>query len=146
MKLRRGIFIVTYSLVGKKIKYIILKRKLHWKGWEFPKGGVNLFEFRRFAVKRELKEETGLSPIKIIPFKEEGMYKYSKNHADRKNIFGQSYKLYSAEVEYSKKIKMDKLEHSGYRWVDFNEAIKKLTWPNQKKCIRIVNNFLKENK
>jgi 8-oxo-dGTP pyrophosphatase MutT (NUDIX family) len=142
MKIRRAVFIVTYSRVGKRIKYLILKRKLHWIGWEFPKGGIEKFEFRRFVVKRELQEETGLHPIKINSFKEKGVYNYEKEYEDRKNISGQSYKLYSAEVKFSKKIKLDKFEHSGFKWVSFNEAIKKLTWPNQIKCIRIVNEFL----
>jgi 8-oxo-dGTP pyrophosphatase MutT (NUDIX family) len=89
-----------------------------------------------------LKEETGLSPIRIISFREKGVYKYSKNHSDRKNISGQTYKLYSAKVKFSKKIKLDEFEHSEYKWVDFETAIKKLTWTNQRKCLKIVNNFL----
>ena len=142
MKFRRGIFIVTYARVGKEIKYIILKRKLHWKGWEFPKGGVERFEFRRFAIRRELKEELGLFPIKIISFREKGKYRYNKKHADRKGIDGQNYKLYSAEINFSKNIKLDKKEHSDFKWVGFNEAIKKLTWPNQRRCLKIANEFL----
>lgn len=142
MKIRKGIFIVTYSIVGKKIKYLILKRELHWKGWEFPKGGIEIFEFEKSSVKRELKEETGLSPIKITPFKKKGFYKYTKKYPDRKEYTGQGYKLYSVQVRFSKKIKLDKLEHSDYRWVDFKTAIKKLTLENQRKCLRIVNDFL----
>ena len=145
MKLRRGIFIVTYAIVEGKIKYIILKRKLHWIGWEFPKGGVERFEFRRFAVKRELKEEIGLIPIKINSFNENGIYKYNKKYADRKGFSGQNYKLYSAEVNFSKKIKIDGLEHSDFKWINFKEALNKLTWPNQKKCLKVVNEWLKKS-
>lgn len=144
MKIRRALFIVTYALVGKEIKYLILKRKLHWKGWEFPKGGINFFELKRFALKRELKEETGLVPIKINSFSEKGLYKYNKKYRDRKGFDGQNYQLYSAEVEYSKKIKLDKIEHSDYKWMKFKEAIKNLTWENQKACLKIVNDSLKK--
>ncbi len=144
MKIRRAVFLVVYSRTEKGIKYLILKRKLHWKGWEFPKGGIEKFEIRRFVVKRELREETGLSPMKIKSFSEKGTYKYDKEYSDRKGFTGQSYKLYSVEVKFSKRIKLDKLEHSGYKWVSFNEAIKRLTWPNQRKCLKIVNKFLKD--
>ena len=41
---------------------------MHWTGWEFPKGGVELFETKKMTVKREIKEETGLNTIKIITF------------------------------------------------------------------------------
>jgi 8-oxo-dGTP pyrophosphatase MutT (NUDIX family) len=142
MKIRRAIFIVVYSRTKNGIKYLILKRKLHWKGWEFPKGGIERFEFRRFTIRRELKEETGLSPVKINSFDEKGIYNYDKEYVDRPGTSGQSYKLYSAEVNFSKKIKLSKIEHSDFRWVSFSEAIKKLTWPNQRKCLKIVNEFL----
>lgn len=139
MKIRRAVFIVTYAKTPKGIRYLLLKRKLHWKGWEFPKGGVNRFEFRISAAKRELKEETGLDFIKINSFKEGGFYKYNKEYLDRKGRAGQDYKLYSAEVKFSNKIKLDNLEHSEYKWVSFETAIKQLTWANQRKCLRIVN-------
>lgn len=146
MKIRKAVFIVTYARIDGKIKYLILKRKLHWKGWEFPKGGVRGLEFRRLAVRRELKEETGLVPLKINSFREKGAYRYDKKYADRKGFDGQDYKLYSAEVTFSKKIRIDKPEHSAFKWVGFEEAIKKLTWANQIKCLKIVNAFLKANK
>lgn len=142
-RIRRAVFIVTYANSGGEIKYLILKRKLHWKGWEFPKGGVKTFELRKNAVKRELEEETGLKPLKIIAFKERGSYRYNKTHLDRRGITGQDYKLYSAEVKYSRKIKLDKTEHSSFEWKNFEGAIKKLTWSNQKRCLKIVDRFLK---
>lgn len=141
-KYRRAVFIVAYTKTLRGIEYLILKRKLHWKGWEFPKGGIERFEIGRFSIKRELKEETGLSPIKIKKFSEKGKYKYNKKYFDRPNFVGQSYKLYSAEVKYSKKIKLDKLEHNRYKWADFKTAVKMLTWKNQKKCLKIVDNYL----
>jgi 8-oxo-dGTP pyrophosphatase MutT (NUDIX family) len=140
-KYRKGIFIVTYAKSKNKIFYLILKRKLHWKGWEFPKGGKEKFEFTKTAVKREIKEETGLSPIKIKKFKTKGKYKYKKNLKDRPEIIGQTYTLYSAQIQ-KKKIKFDKKEHSDHKWVDFKTAKRKLTWPNQKKCLKEVNDYL----
>ena len=77
MKYRRALFVVVYSKTKQGLKYLLLKRKLHWKGWEFPKGGIEMFEIRRFTVKREVKEETGLLPIKINSFNEKGIYNYS---------------------------------------------------------------------
>ena len=49
---RKALFIVAYRMINNNIKYLILKRKLHWKGWEFPKGGVELFETKKMGVKR----------------------------------------------------------------------------------------------
>ena len=43
-KFRNAIFAVAYSREGDNIKYLLLKRKKHWIGWEFPKGGIDFFE------------------------------------------------------------------------------------------------------
>ena len=56
-KYREGIFAVVYAHDGSEIKYIVLKRKLHWRGWEFPKGGIGENETEEDTVKREVREE-----------------------------------------------------------------------------------------
>lgn len=143
LRWRRGIFLVVYSIESEEIRYLVLKRKLHWRGWEFPKGGINPREKIDKAVKRELKEETGHSALKIKKFKVRGKYKYEKLLKDRPGFIGQSYVLYAAEVK-RRKIKLDRIEHSGHKWLGFADAEKKLTWPNQKKCLKIVNSWLKK--
>jgi len=141
MKYRKAVFIVTYAKPKNKISYLILKRKLHWKGWEFPKGGIKFFEIKKQTIKREIKEETGLIPIKIKKFNVSGRYKYDKKYPNRKGFIGQSFSLYAVEVKKGK-VKIDGYEHSDYKWVNFKEAMKKLKWPNQKKCLNVVNSYL----
>ena len=140
-KYRKAVFIVTYLNTKQGIEYLILKRKLHWKGWEFSKGKIERFETKRKTIKRELKEETGLTPIKIKKFNIKGKYKYQKLLSDRPNHIGQTYQLFAVEVRKSK-VQVDNYEHSDYKWLSFNNALKKLTWPNQRKCLKIVNNWL----
>ncbi len=142
LKYRKAVFIVTYLKDKNEILYLMFKRKLHWKGWEFPKGGLEPNETINQAVKREIKEETGQSPTNIKDHKISGKYKYKKQFADRKNMIGQTYKLFSVELK-NKKIKLDKLEHSDYKLVPYKKALKLSTYPNQRKCLRIVNKFLK---
>jgi 8-oxo-dGTP pyrophosphatase MutT (NUDIX family) len=143
-KYRKAVFVVTYSKNKGNVEYLILKRKKHWNGWEFPKGGVEKFETKRKAVKREVKEETGLKILKIKKFPIKGFYNYSKEFKDRPGKIGQNYQLFAAEVKKGK-ISFDKKEHSGSRWMSFNGAEKKLTWGNQKKCLKIVDTWLKYN-
>lgn len=146
-KYRKSLFIVVYSKTKKGIEYLLLKRKLHWRGWEFPKGGKRIYETKKRTVKRELKEETGLKAIRIKKFNISGKFRYDKEYSDRKGFIGQNYSLYSAEVKKSvrKKIKIDKREHSNYKWLGFEEAINKLKWENQKKCLKIVDKNLKRS-
>ncbi len=145
-KYRKAVFIVVYSIDKDcKVDYLLLKRKLHWRGWEFPKGGRERFETKRQAVERELFEETGLKPKSVKMFDYKGRYYYKRKLQDRPGIKGQTFQLFAVEVEKPKnsKIKIDKKEHSDFKWLPFDKAYKLLTWPNQKKSLKLVNNWLK---
>lgn len=141
-KYRKAVFIVTYLKSKNKILYLILKRKLHWKGWEFPKGGIKSFETKKRAIKREIKEETGSNALKIKKFNISGKFKYHKKFKDRPGFIGQSFSLYACKIPKNK-IKFDKREHSNYKWVNFKDAIKKLKWANQRKSLKVVNDLLR---
>ncbi|VVB79102.1 RNA pyrophosphohydrolase [uncultured archaeon] len=135
---RKAVCIVVYKKDKDKIEYLLLKRSKHWVGWEFPKGGIDEGETKKEAAIREVCEETGLEIRKLNSHSMKGKYLYPKVFKDRPDIIGQTYKLFSAEV-IDGKIKIDKKESSGYKWFSFKEAIKKLTWPDQKKCLKYVN-------
>ncbi len=140
-KYRKAVFVVVYAKTERGVEYLILKRRHHWKGWEFPKGGINFNEANKHSARRETTEETGLIPRRIRKFNYSGRYKYRKKFADRTGIIGQTFSLYAAEVKKGK-VKIDKKEHSGYEWMDFREAVKKVRFPNQKNSLRIVNEWI----
>ena len=142
---RKAVFIVTYLKDNDKILYLILKRKLHWRGWEFPKGGIENREHLSSTIKREIREETGQKAFNIKKYNISGKYKYKKIYPDRKEIIGQTFSLFSAELK-NKKIRIDKKEHSAYKFASFKKALSLLTWKNQKKCLKIVNKYLEKLK
>ena len=137
MKFRKGVLLVVFKKENNKTFYLLLKRKLHWKGWEFPKGGIEKNESLLKAIKRELKEETGLQG-KITDMKISGKFNYPHLLKDRPGIKGQIWRLFAVQVN-SKKIRLDKFEHSGYKWLEYKEAYRLLTWQNRKKCLKLVN-------
>jgi bis(5'-nucleosidyl)-tetraphosphatase len=142
---RKSVFIVVYAKENNQIKYLVLQRKLHWKGWEFPKEGIEKSETEEDAVRRGTREETGLNiKGKIKKLNMYGEYKYKKRYNDRPNFIGQSFSLYAVEVVHGK-VKLDVHEHSNYDWLDFDNAMKRLTWKNQQRCLESVNSSL-ENK
>ncbi len=140
-KFRKAVFIVAYKKEKGKILYLILKRKFHWIGWEFPKGGVEQRESLKQTVARELEEETGQKAIKIKSYPIKGKYNYDKEYINKKGFQGQAYKLFSAEIK-PRTINLDKREHLAFKWLDFNQAWKTLKWPNQKICLNEVNKKL----
>lgn len=143
-KYRKAVFVLGYAKTKKGIEYILLKRKLHWKGWEFPKGKIETGENKIQTARRELKEETGLSPVDghVKKFNFAGKYKYKKLLPDRPGMIGQTFALYAAEVKRSGRVSLDPKEHSGYMWADYKTALKTIKFPNQKKALKMVNDWL----
>jgi len=142
-KYRHAIFAVVYAISDGKVEYAILKRKKHWKGWEFTKGKIEKFETKRMAAKREAREETGQKILKVKNFHIHGSYKYKKILKDRPGIIGQTYHLFAIKVKKGR-IKIDRKEHYYGKWMSFEEAMKKITWQDQKKCLKIVNEYVKK--
>lgn len=140
-KHRKGVFVVVFS--PKPLRYLILHRKLHWKGWEFPKGGAFAREKIENTVKREVKEETGLRALSIIPFKVRGTFIYDKKTQQERKVKGFKWKLYAAEVKKAM-VRVGKREHDNSKWLPYAKALRLLRWPSQKKCLKIVNNALKK--
>ncbi len=144
-KYRKAVFIVAYSKKKGKREYLLLKRKLHWKGFEFPKGKIETGESKIDAAKRELKEETGLKLVKMNKFSFSREYLYDKPLKDRPRVVGQTFSLFAAEVKKGR-VSLYKKEHSGHKWLDFSKAEKALTLPNQKVSLRIFEDFLNRKK
>jgi len=140
-KYRKSVFIVVYRKEDKIIEYLLLKRKLRWRGWEFPKGGREGKETPMQTVIRELKEETGQSSVKITKLNFKGRYDFKKEHPDFPGCKGQEFQLFLAKIR-EKNIKIDKREHSSFKWLEFKEALKIVDFPEKKKSLKIVNKYL----
>ncbi len=74
MRTEKGVAIIAYKKSRGSNRFLILKRKKNWEGWEIPKGHLEEDDYRE-TVKIELKEETGLneSEIKSIEGLEEDL-------------------------------------------------------------------------
>jgi len=146
---RKAVFVVPYSINKKGIpEFLILKRKLHWIGWEFCKGKIEPKEKKVDTAIRELKEETGIGVLKkdIFDHKISGKYLYPKNFKKRPDKIGQTFHLFSVKVNKTEKIKFDPLEHNKHKWLNLEKAIEKITYPNQRRCLRIVNKHINSQK
>ncbi|MEO0206907.1 MAG: NUDIX domain-containing protein, partial [candidate division WOR-3 bacterium] len=56
---------VTYDK-DANYKFLILKKKGSWEGWQFVQGAKEKDEEWETAVRREVKEETGLDCISVV--------------------------------------------------------------------------------
>ncbi|MEK6907036.1 MAG: NUDIX domain-containing protein [Nanoarchaeota archaeon] len=118
----------------KEIKYLILQYGLGH--WDFSRGLVEKDETEEEAALREIKEETNLNVKIISGFKEKTNF-----------FFREKGELISKEVVYflaktnNEKVKLS-FEHLNYSWLNYNEALEKLTFKNVKEVLKKANNFL----
>jgi bis(5'-nucleosidyl)-tetraphosphatase len=107
--------------------------------WDFVKGNVEAKETERETVLRELKEETAITDAKFIEgFKETIAYFYRRQGLTvHKEVvfFVMETRTEKAEISF---------EHIGYIWLDFRQAMLKLSFKNAKDVLQKAHDFLKK--
>ena len=128
-------------LFRKEKKPIFLLLHYEAKHWDFPKGNIEKGEKDQDTVKREIKEETGIKDVEIIPdFKEKIQYYFKfKSELINKTVI-----FYLAKTK-TKQVKLS-FEHIGSTWLPYDKAIEKLTFKNAKEILKKANDFLKTHK
>ncbi len=123
----------VFRQTDEGLKFLLLKRnknKLYEHLWQGVAGKIETGETAWQTGIRELKEETGLAPVKM--FVADHVSRFHEVHGDRINlvpVFG--IEVDSSEVSLSE-------EHIDFKWVDIEEALKTLVWNGQKKGIQTV--------
>jgi len=119
---------VGVMLVSKDKKIFVGKRIDNRSAWQMPQGGVDKEENLVDAAKRELKEETGISTIKIIK-KSKKIYTYDlpnyllgkiwkgKYKGQKQTWFLAEFLGKDNEIDLNQK----NPEFKKWKWVDINE-------------------------
>ena len=133
MKKEKSCGAIVYKKEKDSLFYLIIKQA---KGHiTFPKGHVEPGETNEQTAAREIKEETNIDVLIDTNFKRISTYKPEKSivkdvyfyvgTAINDNIVPQA-----KEVEYAK-------------WVSYEEALELLTYPVDKKILKMANNYVK---
>jgi len=123
-----------YRFNNSKPEFLMLKRTIgkHYEHlWQGVAGKIEKNETAVQTVLRELKEETGLSPIKVFTAD------HIASFYDARNDLLMMVPIFGIEVD-SVDVKLS-AEHSDFKWVSFEEAFKLLVWKGQKEGIKAVN-------
>ena len=133
---RKGVVAIIFKKEKGKVKFLLLKRKKNWKGWELMKGGCKNGESELMCLRREVKEETGISKFITKITNSYDLFGYPQEMIkDGVRYKKSKHRLFLIEV-FSDKVEFDKEEHSGFKWVDFEKASKMLTWKDQKALLK----------
>ena len=126
------------AVVYNQNQFLILKYGLGH--WGLVKGHREKGETEKETILRELKEETGIFSAKIIKgFKEKFSYHYNfKGNSFFKTVICFLIKTDTKSVTLS-------YEHTDYRWLFYEEAIKQVTYEGPKLMIEKANKVLLSN-
>jgi 8-oxo-dGTP pyrophosphatase MutT (NUDIX family) len=120
MKREKSAGFVVFRRRRGGTEYLLLQNSSKFF-WDFPKGLMDEKESEIDAARRELKEEAGLSDIKIVPgFRASGKYMYRfKDELIDKEIVMFLAEAFGDEVTVS-------WEHSRHEWLPYDEAVARL--------------------
>jgi dihydroneopterin triphosphate diphosphatase len=103
--------------------------------WQIVSGGIEPGEKAYEAAFREIKEETGLTPIALYntPLTNT-FYFYTTDSVNVSPVF-------AAEVKAADDVRLSN-EHEEFRWLTEKDAVSLLVWPGQKSAIRIIHDYI----
>jgi len=104
--------------------------------WDFVKGKMERDETPYETARRETEEETGITGIEFIDGFEESVeyeFRFNNDLIQKKVIF------FLAKTNISK-ISLSH-EHKDFVWLEYEDAMKKITFQNAKKILAKANNF-----
>ena len=119
------------------IEFLMLKRAENeiFPGlWQMVSGKIKDGEKAYETALREIREETGLRPIKFWSAPNINSF----YDADKDNIT--FLPVFAALIGTSDDVKLSK-EHTAFKWVKTGEAKKLLAWPGQRKSVDVIENY-----
>ncbi len=133
---RKGVVGIIFN---KSNEFLLLRRKLGWKGWEFPKGGVEN-ESEEDALLREIKEETGLERVNIVR-KLPHIIKYSYPARLMSQYEGSEQSVYLLKLLAEDRVTLSE-EHDDFKWCSFAEAMELIRWKDQKDVLEMAKQYV----
>ncbi len=136
MRIEHSYGIIIYSYINEAPVYLFLSRREGW--YDFPKGHIEAGETGTMAALRETYEESGikLSEDQLIPFFSHDIeYNFTYNGIKiEKHV-----EMYMAHVN-NVEVKVSS-EHTGYKWLSFEDAMSILKFNNQKELLSFAEKY-----
>jgi len=138
MSEKRLIDLYPYKLKEGEPHFLLFKRakgKIYEGQWRMVGGKVKPAETSWQAALRELKEETGLTPVEFwtIP----SVNQFYEHQSDTIH----SIPAFAAKIDPSDSVTLDD-EHREFRWIQPDEASNIIQWPEQIRLIKLTTQLI----
>lgn len=151
MPQEKSVGAVIFRKENGVVHYLLLRYRR--KHWDFTKGHAEPEESEEQTLRREAKEETGLTDLKIIEgFKEHHKFvfkQYKELMSKEDQEAGKTVWVYKIVTFYLAETKTKEVtiswEHQDFKWLPFQEALNLVTFKNAKELITKANEFIIKN-
>jgi len=129
---------VIFRRENRRVFFLVVH--CHFKGdyWDLVRGKIEKGETEEETAKREIREETGIEVDKFIEgFKETASWFYRWKD---QNVYKEA--VYFLFETSRKEINLSE-EHLEYDWLEYADALERLTYENSKNVIKKANELLK---
>jgi len=126
---------VVFRRSGSQIFYLLLgfrRRNI----WCLPKGLIEHGETEIDAATREVREETGVSSLKLID--KIGTIRYQFGYKDKR--FDKTVHFFLFETDQVETVVGT--EHDMYTWLPFEKAIQAMSYPNERDILERANSMV----
>lgn len=139
---------VIYKKRDGEVKFLLL----HYQSghWDFPKGHPEEGETEEEALRREVREETGIMQLEIMPgFSEATGFYYEArgNEMKRRIKEGRGVKIEKEVIYYLAETKEEEIkishEHVGFVWLNYEESLRRITYENSREVLRKLSRHIK---
>jgi 8-oxo-dGTP pyrophosphatase MutT (NUDIX family) len=126
--------VIFNETLGERYYLLLLYDAGHW---DFPKGGIEEGESELDAVIREVREETGITDLKLIEgFRQTISYQFKSTEGEiNKTVVFYLGNTSTFKVTLSH-------EHRAYAWLKFEDALEQLTFDTARSVLKVAHRFL----
>lgn len=116
--------------------------------YDFPKGHIESGETEEETLRREVQEETGLSDLRVYPFRTSIKYFYIARgtEGDRRRREGRGTWIFKRVHYYPAQAGEEEVvlsyEHIGFLWASYDEAMRMVTFENARRVLRESESYL----
>lgn len=131
-----------FRFVNDELEFLLLKRSSQEKYpniWQMVTGSVDSNEKGFETALREIKEETGLTPVKFWVAPQVNSF-YSAENDEICMV-----PVFAALVQTDSEVKISS-EHSEYKWLAQDEAKKLLAWKGQRMAVDTIHEYFTNEK
>ncbi len=137
MKKEKSCGAIVYKILKNKVLFLLLK---HNRGhWSFPKGHVENEETEEQTALREIKEETNLDVIIDTNFRKTSTY------SPKENVMKDVIFFVAKLKENNEEEKAQESEIETLGWFSYEEALKTITYENDKKVLTEANDYIRSS-